>query len=188
MANGIAASNQTAVIRHAASTGSTYEIAPATVDDADGIFGVFEKAFANSLLRQATYPKEKEHLTPRDEFHTWRMHALKKRVASEDAIYLKAYPLNEPTTIVGYACWYRPGHFRDRKLLNVAQHDDGPKSTSPSIDQTQEQTAEPEVASIEQKAEYPAYMEYEVHEEFLEQLDRRRSEIWKGTFDFWCMQ
>ena len=177
MANGIAASDQTAVIRHISSTGSAYEIAPATVEDADGIFGVFEKAFANSLLRQATYPKEKEHLTPRDEFHKWRMDAMRKRIASDDAIYLKAYPVGEPMTIFGYACWYGPGHFLDKKLLNVAQHDDGPESTNSSIDQTREQTAEPEFASIEKSTKYPACMEYAIHEEFLEQLDRRRSEI-----------
>jgi ribosomal protein S18 acetylase RimI-like enzyme len=108
---------------------------------------------------QATFPKEREHLTPRDEFSAWRLQNMQERLTADNALYYKVVPASDPGRLAGFMGLYRPGFFAKSE----------------------------KVEESEQPRTPPACVDNDVDAEYRTRSELHRVKIWCDNTDFWFL-
>ena len=168
---------------------SHYQLQRATPEDADAIQACNKKAFATSYLHEQLFPKDRAHLTSQEELFEWRVSRLRKTMHADDILYFKVSPFDEPERVIGYAGWYKPGHFRDKTLSDTFEKSAELESAENIVEAVTTAPAmlEPVPTTVDQKAEvFPACMDLDIYKHFLTKMDEERKGTWGDDVNYWC--
>ncbi|KAK4547829.1 hypothetical protein LTR36_010548 [Oleoguttula mirabilis] len=153
---------------------SKYEILPTCPEDAESMSKCNYKAFANSFFNQMTFPKAREHLTPKDEVLAYRTQRMAGRLRQDDAVSYKAVLKDQPDVVVGYANFLKPGHYNKQKA-------------QASVETTLGGVVEAKPDKQTQTDEHPACMDVEMQSKLMAMMDRKREEVWGDETNFWYL-
>lgn len=178
-----------------------YIVLPTELLDAEAVWTCGDRAFGPDSFRSYIFPQRLAHLTSREELAEWRVERLRKLIRAGDIMHFKCVPEGEGNEgkVVGYAGWYRPGHFKDGKGLaesaglggaKKGNVEDGVK-VAPESDLSAQGGKPPGVEGAGEaegtKEELPACMDVALHNECMEIMDRERKKIWGDDANYWCM-
>ncbi|TKA83419.1 hypothetical protein B0A55_00361 [Friedmanniomyces simplex] len=161
-----------------------YQVQPASLQDAEAIGACVDKAFANSAFHQLMFPKEKAHLTPREHFREWKTRRQRQRMDIPNAMYFKTIEAKRPNVIVGYAGWFKPGHF-SMKATTVSEEQ---QQQQPPADSVLHDVADAPPIGGAKADERPACLNGEALDEFSRKTGKQRDKIWSANSDFWYLE
>ncbi|WPH03335.1 Hypothetical protein R9X50_00621200 [Acrodontium crateriforme] len=136
-----------------------YKVEPAGAEAAEGMGILGRRTFGNDPMQRRIFPKDREHLTPRDEFKAWRTRSLGKRLMKEGNVTFKVVDPSDSTRIIGMAQWSRPYFFANPENDKRAAGED----------------------------ETPACVDLEARNQLMEALDGARKETWRDDWNFWYL-
>jgi len=145
-------------------------VLPTEPADAEGVGIVRNRAFGPGSFNDWVFPKSKAHLTPPEELARWRADRLREMLKAEDFLHFKCVPEDDHSKLVGYAAWYKPGHFKPG--LSLAQS---------------EGLGDKKEGDEKKEKKYPAAMDVEAQQYAMATIDRERQKIWGEESNYWCM-
>lgn len=157
-----------------ASESISFQLLPATPDDAEAILALNKRAFRDDYLMSQVYPKEKSHLTSPETLFAWRVRRLRTEIGKGEMLFSKVIKKDDPRPIIAQAGWTKPGIFVPGLTL-LETH--GKSTIQPSKEAESSRDAEsrnvpdsPSTAGFDDNG-FPACMNVALHHEFLARMD-----------------
>ena len=174
-----------------------FKVIPTQLSDAEAIWACGDRAFGPASFRAYIFPPRLAHLTSPEELKNWRCERLRKLLRAGDMLHFKCVPEGDEGRVVGYAGWYRPGHFSGGKGLveDWETEGKGKGKVKPESDLSAQGGKPPGVEEGEGEGgkqgegegeKYPACMDVELQKECMEVMDRERKKIWGEDANYWC--
>lgn len=168
--------------------GFPFQVVQATPDDAEAVFICSSKTMATNYLHSKVFPPEKAYLTPTDELFAWRVGRIRKLLEGQDLIYFKVVPTENPSKVVGYCGWFKPGHFKRTTLAETEGQAviDLNANIKPQREGNSEEAGQSPIANEQRSNGFPACIDQEAFKAFLANMDEERKSIWGDDANFWC--